>query len=69
MSGKLSRNKDRDWSAWGPPNEWQYVHLCLLQDIRDELKAMNAILQCKNTLRIPNYLKRIAANTAKPKKP
>lgn len=60
------RHKDRDWSD--APNTYEFGTIRVLMDIRDELKAMNRVLQCSNTLRIPAYLKRIASNTAKPKK-
>jgi hypothetical protein len=40
----------------------------VLMDIRNELRRLNSLLSCKNTLCIPGYLRRIAANTAKPEK-
>ena len=47
----------------------QQAQLAVLMDIRDELQELNARLRCQETLRIPRYLKRIASNTAKPRKP
>lgn len=61
-----NRHKDRDWSD--APNTYEFGTIRVLMDIRDELKAMNRVLQCHNTLRIPAYLKRLVANTNKPKK-
>ena len=40
-------NRQRD-EVWTPPNEWQYVNLQILMDIRDELKALNRVMQCSN---------------------
>jgi hypothetical protein len=40
----------------------------VLQDIRAELQKLNATLRCSETQRIPRYLRRIASNTAKPRK-
>lgn len=35
-------------AVWYPPNEWQYVNLQILMDIRDELQALNRVMQCSN---------------------
>jgi len=40
----------------------------LLMDLRDELQALNGLLNCANCLTIPVSLRRIARNTARPKK-
>jgi len=42
--------------------------LLVLQDIRAELQKIRSRLDCVETMRIPRYLRRIAANTAKPPK-
>ena len=47
----------------------EHAQLAVLMDIRDELQELNALLRCTETQRIPRYLKRIASNTAKPRKP
>lgn len=43
--------------------------LAVLLDIRDELQAINRVLGCHNTLRIPQVLAAIRRNTTKPRKP
>lgn len=74
----MARYQNTDWKL--PDGDltgvsFQIVHSALLMDLRDELKAMNrqltAIsdrLDCPETLSIPRTLKRIARNTAKPRK-
>lgn len=42
--------------------------LALLMDIRDELQALNRILNCRNFLDIPRKLDQIRRNTTKPKR-
>lgn len=61
----MSRFKDSEWVAL--PNEWHYAHVRVLMDIRDELKKMNAILNCGNFIAIPSKLDRIVTNTTKRK--
>ncbi len=41
--------------------------LIILMDIREELKMLNTILRCNNTLSIPRFLKKIELNTRKKK--
>ncbi len=67
-----TRKKDVDWSIKSQQNgtySFEAAQLAVLMDIRDELKALNNTLSCTETRRIPRYLRRIASNTAKPKKP
>ena len=47
---------------------WEKVSIAVLMDIRRELRALNALLACPNFTGIPRTLKRISANTAKPKR-
>lgn len=65
----VRRYKNIEWEL---PEEgigtWENVQVAVLMDIRDELQALNRILGCQNFLDIPNRLKRIALNTAKPKR-
>lgn len=44
-----------------------HSQLAVLMDIRDELQAIRARLDCHEALAIPRYLRRISANTAKPR--
>lgn len=45
--------------AWEPPNYWQYVHLQILMDIREEMQRLNALLACRNFTDIPTTLRAI----------
>lgn len=47
---------------------WDHVKIALLMDIRDELKQLNCVLGCSNFQNVPHLLRRISANTAKPRK-
>lgn len=51
---KMARQRDVTWT---PPNEWQYVHLQILMDIRDELQKLNGLLHCRNFTDIPVTLR------------
>jgi hypothetical protein len=42
--------------------------LAMLMDIREELRAITGRLDCSETLSIPALLRRISANTHKPKR-
>lgn len=68
----MPRYKDQEWDLPAGPvgkiASWEAVKLAVLMDIRDELKRINIRLDCSETLRIPRYLRRIASNTAKPRK-
>ena len=44
------------------------AQIAVLMDLRDELQRLNGILCCRNFLRVPQVLDRIAANTKRPKK-
>jgi len=63
----MARKKDMNWNL---PDEssWDVAKLAVLMDIRDELKALNAILSCPNFLGIPFTLRDISRNTRKPKR-
>lgn len=67
------KEKDWDWTVNSGGNySFDAAQLAVLMDIRDELKIIKqrlSALECPNFLAIPRTLKRISANTAKPKKP
>lgn len=44
------------------------VQRAILLDIREELRALNRLLNCQNTIAIPGLLRDIRRNTTKPKK-
>lgn len=46
---------------------WERVNTAILLDIRDELRKLNSIANCHNTLAIPGFLRKIAKNTTKRK--
>lgn len=65
------RFKDVEWNLAnenGNVGTWERAAIAVLMDIRDELKRINARLDCSSTLRIPRYLARIATNTTKRKR-
>lgn len=78
-----NRNWQLPTGANGAIESWQYVSIAVLMDLRDELRAgrslqtqilaelqsINRTLKCHETQAIPRILRRISANTAKPRKP
>lgn len=56
----MARKKDIDWNC-GNENDTTIpqAHLAVLMDIRDELKALNRLLNYSNFIDIPNRLRRI----------
>lgn len=71
----MRKTKDWDWGVKPGDNgnySYDQAQLAVLMDIRDELKIIKqrlSALECPNFLAIPRTLKRISANTAKPRKP
>ena len=61
----MDRNKNSQWDDL--PNQWQYVHVRVLQDIRDELQKLNSLLHCHRFVAIPHTLNVIRKNTTKRK--
>lgn len=67
------RQKDKRWFV---ADEYERLYekinegaiLATLMDIRDELKLMNTVLQCHNTIEIPSILRDIRSNTKKKRK-
>ena len=61
-----TRKKDVIWTVCQPGVNCTFpgAQLAVLMDIRDELKAIRARLDCNGTLGIPHKLERIARNTA-----
>jgi len=70
MTDKLVRKKDINWAVRELDNgcieSWEQVQICLLMDLRDEMKALNqelrrlnSLMYCSNTIGIPHTLKRI----------
>ena len=56
----LGRQKNRNWAVDAPDN-WQNVPIVILQDIRDELQALNRVMQCSNVSRGFQALSKIAS--------
>lgn len=62
---------DVNWEIAFPNGEvptWERVSIAVLMDIRRELKRLNAAIYCDNFLGIPQDLRQIRRNTAKPRK-
>jgi hypothetical protein len=62
------RMKDNAWTVEANPNgshSFDAAHLCVLMDLRDELKQLNRVFACHNAQAIPALLRRIARNTTK----
>jgi hypothetical protein len=67
-----TRHKDAAWivtNSEGQVVSWEQVQVAVLMDLRDELKRLNALLHCSNFTAIPNILRAVRSNTAKPRKP
>jgi hypothetical protein len=65
------RFKDRQWILNKDHQgylSWDQIHAALLMDIRDELTRINMRLNCRETLAMPELLRKIAKNTTKPKR-
>lgn len=67
-----TQGRDIDWhihinddGSWNDAD----VQLALLNDIREELKRLNAVLHCPNFIEIPSILRTIRKNTTKKRKP
>lgn len=70
---RTGRFKDVNWHlATGPNHEITTASggaiVAVLMDIRDELQRLNRVFACPNFLDVPRSLRRIAKNTAKPRK-
>lgn len=72
------RNKNTDWyTAYDNGQAYQEVAqgaiLATLMDLRDELQAIRNVLSlrlnCYETMAIPHYLRDIARNTTKKRRP
>ncbi len=66
-----TRRKDLNWDVTndkGTVTSWEAVAVAVLMDIRDEMKRLNSLLHCGNFIAIPQILRRVSLNTAKPKK-
>ena len=69
----MARHANQNWIL--PDNdgtqhrhEWNSVICALLMDLRDELRALNGVLRCRNFQAIPARLLRVAQNTDRPMK-
>ena len=67
MSDKRATEAIQQWNKTVPWT-WDGLELAVLFAILEELKQLNATMQCSRTQAIPMWLERIAKNTAKPKR-
>lgn len=69
---KNLRHKDANWTfpttEDGSLEDWKYVPMALLMDIRDELKQLNRVFACHNFVSIPHKLDQLVKNTKKRRK-
>ena len=68
----MARHADKDWNLPidnGRLNqhEWVSIHAAILMDLRDELRRIRRVLECRNFQRIPAALNGIRANTERKK--
>lgn len=59
----MARFKNDEWKEL--PNQWPYAHIRVLQDIRDELRQLNRVMQCPNVAKGFRALAKIAARDEK----
>lgn len=66
----MRATKGWEWTLEPDKGVYSYdqAQLSVLMDIRDELRALRRIFECPNFTAIPRMLKRVSANTAKPRK-
>ena len=66
----MPRYKDHESDI--PKEQWNWhkngVIVAALWDIRDQLRVLNGLLNCRNFTRIPTVLDDINKNTTKPKR-
>lgn len=68
----MGRFRNCNWNTPTPEGSTNVsndeVKIALLMDIRDRLDRVLRVLECGNARDIPNILRRISRNTAKPRK-
>lgn len=66
-----TRQKNVRWTVAdtaGNVGTWEQAQAAILMDIRDELQTLVRIFQCPNFQGIPWDVKKVVANTRKPKR-
>lgn len=71
----MARHKNYDWSLpdgildsdGSKRHEYASIQCSLLMDIRDRLDRELRVLECSNTAKIPQLLRRIASSTSRRK--
>lgn len=62
----MARHKDTNWSLPEPTvGTWEQAGVAVLMDIRDELKALNAKLDCHRVQRMLTTIERIDRRLAR----
>ena len=64
----MARHLNANWKLPEKIENWEQVRVAVLMDIRDELQALNDLLQCPAFKAIPRTLEKIERNTKKPKR-
>ena len=71
MSRSVVRPENSDWKVWQEDDgkySTESVNRCILLDIRAALNRLVHILDCPNFMDVPKTLRRVAKNTAQPRK-
>lgn len=66
----MGNARDQEWDVLDDKGQivtWERVGVAVMMDIRRELRTLNQLLGCPNFTGIPRMLRRISANTAKPR--
>jgi len=67
----MRRTRNWQWNEQpdkGGGYSWNQAIVSVLTDIREELQALNRVLQCPNFIEVPRKLDQIAKNTRKRRK-
>jgi hypothetical protein len=67
MAGKYG-HRNCDWNLDADGFDWNRANLGMMMDIRTELRQLNTLLHCSNFTDIPNILRGVRKNTARPKR-
>lgn len=68
MIDRQARNRDWDVADETGNITWECVAIAVQMDIRNELRRIRRTLDCTNFHAIPEIMRAIRRNTAKPKK-
>ena len=68
MGQFVERPRNVDWAVW-QSSDGKYdsdsVQRAILLDIREELRTLTKLLNCKNFVEVPAILRRVVVNTTR----